>query len=131
MKESDIPPESVNGNTFNLDHETATSILIKLLKGKDLTIDDVNAQEATSSILKGWQSMMYKAIAKGESATMQKNISKWKDQISNAKMGGAKRKLEEELNQEKKQRKLGEKELKKSKVQTLEKKVQALEKEYK
>ena len=107
VKESEIPPESVNGNTYNLDHNTATSILIKLLKEKDLRIDDVNAEQATSSVLKGWQKMMYnlkQAGAKGGSAT-KKIFQKWKDQIFNAKLGNAKRELEEELYQERKKKK--------------------------
>ncbi len=121
------PSDSKQGNTYSMDEETARSVLTRLLRDRDLNLDNVNSEQATMSLMTSWGKMMStlrSATRKGGAYT-KKILQKWKDSNFNVKLGGEKRKLEEELSQERKRRKLSEKQLKKER-----KTIQNLEKEY-
>ena len=112
----------------NIYQETAESLLTKLLKDKDLTLNDINLGQAIKSLLTGWQKMMYslkEGTAKGGSY-IQQNISEM-EQFFNVKLGGAKRKPEK-LSKGKKNTK--KKSSVKRSYKRKKKKLQNLEKEY-
>ncbi len=108
-----IVSDCQDGKTANFDSSIADSVLSNILASNDISEADVKLPDLSAQILKYVGTMISKLKVEtkrgGYYAT--KLVDKWKNCVFNLKLGGVKRKLEDELKREKKRRKHCENEI--------------------